>query len=275
MPIKFSSIHKKNLFAQTGFTIAEVVVSMGIIVLMTGFIYANYHTTTKKSELNLQAQQVASDIRLAQNNTLGLVAHSTCVPAIPDGGWGVHFDRTSEAAKKSYIIFADCNDNKTYDGGIELYKQIDLPKNIKIERITDSSSLSTGLLNTLDVTFFPPDPEVYINTLNNNWAEINLLNEATGVEKNVLVNIFGLIDVKEAVWLNSSSDDSCNNLCTTYGYTSCTDIGLDEQATDGKYMRHGPCSPNPGVSDCTAIMTNQSIMCNGFLAPWTFCKCSN
>lgn len=172
-----------------GFTLIELLVSISIIGLITAIFMVNYHGTNKRSELKVAQQKLASDIRLAQNYSLGSKTYDGVTT--PSGGWGVHFDR---ANPNSYIIFADKkylpsypDGSKTYDVG-EAIETKTLPAGVVI------SSLSPA--ETVDVIFFPPDPKTYINGSAASSARIELRENINNSTAAVTVNFFGLIDAE-------------------------------------------------------------------------------
>lgn len=179
-----------------GFTMLELVVSMGIIALLVGAFVTNYRGGSRNSELSLAAQKMVSDIRVAQNRALGSTPYNG---KVPEGGWGVHFDKTS-GNNTQYTIFADVNGNMAYDAPSEsdpAYggRTFVLPSYVSISEILFDSNPR----NSVDAVFVPPDPETEIwdgfSTTTN--TTITITNSASGVSKNVYVNFFGLIEIKE------------------------------------------------------------------------------
>ena len=171
---------KKNL---TGFTLIELMVSVVIIATMSGLFMVNYHNTNKRSELGAVKQKLASDIRVAQNYSLGSKTYDGI--NTPAGGWGVHFN-TSDPTH--YIIFADKNSpngNQAYDVG-EAIETKTLPTGVTIKSLSPT--------NTVDIVFFPPDPIIYINGSVGATANITLKENINNSTANVSVNFFGLID---------------------------------------------------------------------------------
>lgn len=173
---------KTNIY---GFTYIELIVSVFIIALMTGLFMVNYNNTNKRSQLGMIKQKLVSDIRLAQNYSLGSKTYNGL--DTPSGGWGVHFkiDNPSE-----YIIFADKINNQVYNPPEAMETKI-LPAGITIDSLYTSSQ---GNVNTIDIVFFPPDPVTYVNNSTITNAQITLrenINNSTAV---ITVNSFGLID---------------------------------------------------------------------------------
>ena len=93
-------IIKNNL----GFTMVEMIVSIGIVAMIAGIFLANYRGSDRSNQLNLAAEELASNIRLAQSYSLGLVEFEGVTP----GAWGVNL----KTGDDYYIIFAD-SDLKT------------------------------------------------------------------------------------------------------------------------------------------------------------------
>ncbi len=191
--INFMKIFKNN--KRSGFTLIELLVSIFIIALMTGIFLANYRQGERQSDLILTGQLLVSDIRFAQANALGLVMYDE---NIPDGGWGVYFNK--ENNPDQYIIFADIDDNKLYDAG-EADEQhggriMKLPNSIEIVDLVVESSVKTSV-GELNIVFLPPMPKTFINEyyIENKRAIITLREVNLDEEIKVKVNFAGLIEV--------------------------------------------------------------------------------
>ncbi len=177
-----------------GFTMIEMIVSISIIAILATTFLANYHGARKSSELNMAAQKLASDIRLTQSYALGLKEKDGNVPV----RWGVYFNKASGSNGK-YIIYADTesSNNQSYDSGEE-YFIYDLAQGVIIKDIKiDNVSIPN---NTLYLTFASPDAEVQIcrNSNGHNCASQNMEIILTNnrIDKTVLVNVMGLVDVE-------------------------------------------------------------------------------
>jgi prepilin-type N-terminal cleavage/methylation domain-containing protein len=177
-----------------GFTLLEVIISLFIITMMAGLFLANYHSTSQNTDLAFAAQQAASELREAQNNSLGSVPYGGSLPA---GGWGIHFIKQSN----TYLLFADANNNKLYDssptesdtakGG----RVFVLPANV----VVDDIQAGGASRNVLDITFLPPDPvaRIYWDAISSSTtAIITLKQNNSGKTANINVNILGMIEAQ-------------------------------------------------------------------------------
>jgi len=122
--------------------------------------------------------------------------------SFPHGGYGLHFD----IGNNSYILFADCDDDGQYDqtgaalscsdaftnqqGYQEKIKEFSLEERISI------SDLSPKTGNSLNVTYFPPDPVVKIN--GDPGLTVGFITLTFGGEFTKTVKIYatGLIDIE-------------------------------------------------------------------------------
>ncbi len=175
--INYKKVIKNN---KNGFTLLELVVSIGIIVAITTVFLVNYNGASKSSALQLEAHKLAGDIRRAQNMALGSKEFNGSMPA---GGWGVYILDSG-----SYIIFADNDNDKIYDGtgdcDNECYEKISLANNITFSSTGDR------------ITFLPPEPLTYINGVNSGSVAITLIDADAANTKSILINFLGLIDVE-------------------------------------------------------------------------------
>jgi len=177
--------NKKIIKNKKGFTLIELMISVSIIAMISTLYLTNYQGANKQSQLSLATQKLASDIRLAQNYSLGLLDYEG---DIPDGGWGINLKKGNDY----YTIFADSGDGFYAFDDVEEYRRVDLPNGVIID------SLVVGDIpdpeSNLDIVFLPPDPITYINAIDDTKVEITLKNIENSVSK-IEVNFFGLIDV--------------------------------------------------------------------------------
>jgi len=188
---------KKEIKA--GFTLAEMLVSVFIIVTIASLFIANYNSVNKRTDLIMSAQKLVADIHYAQNNTLGLVEYNG---SVPNGGWGLNLEKGTS----TYVIFADLNapgelgymeyDNND-EGQIGYGARVtDLGENVEI------SSLVTGVMGEtenpqVNVTFLPPDPQtnIYNGNETSTVLTIVLREKRNSTTKTIRVNFLGLAEV--------------------------------------------------------------------------------
>lgn len=185
-----------KIIGQKGFTVIEMIVSIGIIVVMTGLFLANYRTANQAAGLNAAAQKLASDIRLVQSYALGSKKDSTIIPA---GGWGVYMQKNPPNDTK-YVIFADNGLSAgssvpyDYDGSDSVVQTVSIPGDGNIS-IFSFSGFSTGG-NSQSVVFLPPSSKVYFSgDLAVGAVEIVLKDKRNNATKTVSINHFGLVEV--------------------------------------------------------------------------------
>ncbi len=203
-------IFKRQLNKQGGagfkpaFTLVEMVVSISIIALVSALFIANYRSASKRTDLIMMSQNLVADVHLAQNNTLGLVKYNDAVPA---GGWGVHFNQTTN----SYTLFADLDAPSTPTNPSPGYMQYDpategvtsygarttqLPTGIEIVSLKFANGSSQSQTN---VSFLPPDPQTNIyqplSMATSTSLEITLRELRNNSTKTILINFLGLTEV--------------------------------------------------------------------------------
>ena len=95
---------------KSGFTLIELIVSIGIMIIITSVILANYTTFNKRIKLEGATQEIASIIRQAQAYGLS----SKLSPSPVSTAYGVHFDTSYP---DSVTIFYDLSPKDyTYSG---------------------------------------------------------------------------------------------------------------------------------------------------------------
>ena len=182
---------KNNFFKfkkNEGFSLIELLVSISIIVTMTTLFLVNYHSTNERTALILAAQKLVSDIRVAQNKSLGSSEYGA--DNIPTGGWGIHV----EEGGLNYTIFADDDGDYAFDVGEDNISYgaefLKFPPNVSIAK----TIINTVEVASLDIVFLPPNPVTYINGIGSASAEIILVENASLSTSTKEINYFGLID---------------------------------------------------------------------------------
>lgn len=181
------------MYKKRAFSLIELLVSMGIISILTVIFLANYRSANRRTDLVMTSQILVTDIRYAQANSLGLVKYQGAMPA---GGWGVYFSSNS-ADNNRYIIFADADDSESYSSGEANEnlggRVVSLPDNIVI----DNLNLGGAIRSEANITFLPPDPATRLRSgaYTDNYLEIRLREKINDTVKTVRVNFLGLVEV--------------------------------------------------------------------------------
>jgi len=154
-------------FCGLGFTLIELLVTMSILVVITAMMLANYPKFSEALALKRAAQEVALTIRQAQVYGLSVREFGAGSGIFP--GYGVHFDMAD--GPDSFILFADINNNKSYDAGdgcgglaTECVQMFKINTGDKISKLCgNSATVSPGgcpSLGLLDVVYLRPNPTV-------------------------------------------------------------------------------------------------------------------
>lgn len=168
----------------------EMLVSIFILVIITGIITANLRHGAKSDDLRRTATEVNSVLRKAQN--LSLIGAQE---GLPDGAssntgiFGVHFDTNQQS---QYLLFLDFKNESgenvpdgLYQSGEELPGSVyQLPNQVIFNSLSPSSS------GILDVTFSPPKPTIYFNdSREDTSAVIELRQTNTGQSRYLKINL--------------------------------------------------------------------------------------
>jgi len=196
---------KKRVETNRGFTLVELVVSVGIIAIITSLVLTNHSRFNGTIFLTNQAYDVALTIREAQIFGLSVQEFKNGSPTF-EVGYGVHFNTV---ANDEFFIYADIDKSGKYeDGTDEKIDTLYLTRGNTIGRfcatppgLSENCSDVVSGLNTLDVTFIRPNPDAIIsvppavNPGVQSQARI-FLTSRDGDERIVLVEQTGQISVQ-------------------------------------------------------------------------------
>lgn len=136
----------------TGFTLVELIVAMGIMVLITTAAVANLRGRSPDRQLRDQARNLASLLRQAQ---VQAIAGEPADGAVPVGGYGVQAQSCS-TPPCDVILFADKNGNFSLDTGEER-SRISLGNDVTINSIS--------IADPVHVLFRPPAGFICFNNV--------------------------------------------------------------------------------------------------------------
>lgn len=165
-----------------GFILVELLVVVSLIVLLSAAVFVDFKKGEKNLILQRNAYKLAQDIKKAQEMTMS-AKQGYC-----GNGFGIHFDNSLGY----YVLFADCDDDKYWDGD---------PPDDEVETIyLDETVEITDLKPATDfsVFFVPPDPVTWINNFSSGQiAKIEIsCKEDASITRTVIVNNAGRIEIK-------------------------------------------------------------------------------
>ena len=222
---KNSTIGLPHLVSQIvakGFTLIELVVTLGIITIVLSIVIINFSRSGEGIILTDVAYQTAISIRQAQVYGLSVKQSGTVPGTEFDAGYGAHFDITTGSGDPtSFILFADKNKNYVYDTATgncpgtatedECVEKIVLQTGYTVEslgKIKDDvnfSRLFSPIIEKLDISFKRPNPDAVIVSDNitilayDEIGAVIRLQSVGGKEKDVTVFSTGQISVEDVV----------------------------------------------------------------------------
>ena len=166
-----------------GFTLTELLVICGIIVILSAIVLPSYQVGERSFALQRSAHKLAQDLRVAQEMSMSAKPYD-CGANWKMKGYGINLVQDFDY----YLLKARCESTTTpgsYDDG-QVGEQIKLEKGVKIKTLT---------ANPLNIFFYPPDPKIDLGGLNT--AEIILCLKTDEVKtKKIIINKTGLIEVQ-------------------------------------------------------------------------------
>lgn len=196
IPLKAKSWKLK---AVRGFTLIELLVSISIIGVLSSLVMVNTGFGSRQKNLERAAQQLALDIRTAENLSLAPSDTPNCL-------YGLHVLSSTQ-----YIIYRK-QTCPTVGGDPLILHEYDSPSDtpdiISTINIGNGIVLSTPILpspDDLDISFEAPEPITYLQGIKNNQGvqgtsgntvmTITLLSP-DGNTKNVVINRFGQVEIQ-------------------------------------------------------------------------------
>ena len=169
-------ISSTNLDKKRGFTLVELVVSIGIMVVILTIVLSGQSTYTSGSSLRQAADDISLSLRQAQVYGISV---NQLTPGKFDVGYGVEFLNASiGGSNDAYVLFGDkgpsynyiydsswaCSSNDKTNG--ECLTKTTLAKGNTIEElcyIPLSGAESCGVVARADITFLRPATEAHIS----------------------------------------------------------------------------------------------------------------
>jgi len=194
-----------SLSHSRGFTLVELMVTIGIFVMMTALVLARYDSFGTGTILTNMAYDIALTIRQSQTYGLSVrrVDNSTNDFS---AAYGVHFNDATDVRK--FILFIDSNKDEFYTSDNDISVSVyNLKQGAKIKNIcvgTGTSCNNTDVTD-IDITFKRPNPEAIIcakNGTNNylgctwKYAKITITSANSSSDREIYVTKSGEISLE-------------------------------------------------------------------------------
>lgn len=163
-----------SLNSNKGFTLIELLVAIGVIAVVSSFVFANVNS--KQKNLSRSAQKLALDIRRAQNLSLAPSDSPVCI-------YGLKINSPTD-----YFLYRDatCASGKAYGASSVLVDG----QNISLE-----SGVTIANAAGQDAAFEAPEPITYLNGVTGATPMVITLQSATAT-KNIVINRFGRVEIQ-------------------------------------------------------------------------------
>ena len=177
-----------------GFTLIELLVTIGVTVIISSLVLANFPDFSRRLELSRTAQAIALSFREAEGAALGVREFDGIFPA-----YGLH---CGSLPAKSYFLFANLNKDGVYDKFND--PQVDEFEISGLSEIFDLCGRQIGALliecglGELDVVFVRPAPKVFIKSgvFDFEYAEIKIRLPATDEQKKIAIWSTGQLSIE-------------------------------------------------------------------------------
>lgn len=185
-----------------GFTLIEMLVVIVIVGVISSILIVNWRRNENQYQVQRIAQEIAQDIRKAQEMALNGTQYNG---QLPNKNYGLYF---STSTPLSYKIFGDMNNNREYDGtgGNDfLVADNSLQSGFEISSITVfKSGKGTQAATVVSLTFTLPDGFVYVKgDVSPPWQDSTTITvRKIGATcpsnncKNIIINIGGQVSIQ-------------------------------------------------------------------------------
>ena len=193
---------KLDLKNNKGFSLIELLVSVAVLVIVSGLVFFNQSGFNNSILIENLAYEISLTIRQAQS--YGLQSKESEKEAnVFMIGYGVYFDLSDSSR---LILYADGDSSggtdHRYDGGVqdEIIDTLKMTNNSTIEKLCVGNPCVEVTDGKLDIAFVRPNPTAFINyTAGPDEIEICEIHikSARDEQKKIVVNKIGQISIEE------------------------------------------------------------------------------
>ncbi len=173
-----------SVLKNKGFTLIELMVVVSIVVIFSMLATIGWRKSQNNLALERSSVKLTQDIRKALDLSLSGTWFQCASGKI--SGYGIYF---ATVAPNSYLIFADCNGNNTYDAGDGAVQTISLESGVVISQISK---------DPLSIMFLPPNPAVFFNNGQSPGSQETITVSAVGSSetKTISINSNGVASIQ-------------------------------------------------------------------------------
>lgn len=185
------------VYADPGFSLIEVMVVTAIVVSLLSVILINFPQLNERILIHKAGQLLELDLRSAQNKAFAVravqcpaaICPPTGGPVVPKG-YGLRI----RANTPSYFMFADLNNNKTYDVATDVVVQTTtFERGLRITATQDALGNSFCAGGDVDINFSSPAARMQIFCNGSaggvTQAKITITSPGVGIETSVVTII--------------------------------------------------------------------------------------
>ncbi len=178
-----------------GFTIFEVVVVIGIMVIISSVILTTYPNFNDRVSTRRAAEEIASSVRQAQAYGLGVKESGTGSADFP--GYGLYFQ---SASPFTYIFFADKIRDLQYAGDSEKISEITIQGKASIvDLCANQKQAVVGPcgLSELRAIFLRPQPQVNLKSGSLSYSDVEIkIKGPRGTQKTIIFWLSGQVSIE-------------------------------------------------------------------------------
>lgn len=160
--------------ADSGFSLIELMVTIGIITLVTGIVMVKYSAFNSVVILKSQAYELALDIREAQ--VFGVSASRGAGGSYREA-YGIYVDFSN---KNEYVLFQDASDNLLYDPGEEIGETYTIDPRFVISALCTTAGVTktcaSSVSDKVSIAFKRPNFDARM------WSTMNPTVDFTDIE---------------------------------------------------------------------------------------------
>jgi len=144
----------KNLKLSLGFTLIEMLVTLGIIAALSAMVLGYSRKSETTTYLVREGNRIVFELRRAQNQAMLMLERDSGSEKVC--GWGIYIDQVN-LPQEQFFLFAD----SCLTGESKGNEKYDI--NEEVEKNTLLKGVEIFYSNVSSVTFIPPEPRIKFN----------------------------------------------------------------------------------------------------------------